>query len=130
MHEVAHRRRKHEKFWIFGAGRYGQRVLEEQKAENVKGFIDNNKSLWNTTIKGKTIISLDEYKEKGYDNLIVVAVMKQYNQIKIISQLLEENITNYEFFGKKLLCRIKRNNEYLFSWNGKEFKDSLCVGGV
>jgi len=70
--------------YIYGAGRYGQRVLEflskNRKDIEVLGFIDTYR---NGTVKGKRILSLSEFKkERPKCDLVIIASSAFYEEME------------------------------------------------
>lgn len=76
---------------LFGAGKTCRRILEKSKYE-VLAVIDNNPDQWRKQISGKTIISLDEYKQ-SYNGCHILIAAYLVDEIK--KQLNENAISNY-----------------------------------
>ncbi|MFA6988606.1 MAG: FkbM family methyltransferase [Candidatus Gastranaerophilaceae bacterium] len=122
-------------FYIFGAGEYGQFVLDICNSNGIKplNFIDNKKS--GTEINGKKVISIDEIEDK--DALIITA--SYFSSYYMHKQLLFKGFENtlnfvvllfyFDYFQHESLLKIKKDlldivenkNKYIESYN--LFKD-------
>lgn len=74
---------------IFGAGEFGQRALEYIGAENIKCFLDNNKTLQGKKVKGKEVLSMAQIKSMKEEILVLVAV--DARKVSVLVKQLEEN---------------------------------------
>lgn len=82
------------KIILFGAGAYGRQAFDNLKAEHeIVCFVDNNSSLWGTTLFGVPIISVGQISEYSQDEADVVICTAAYLQVR--EQLKETGITNY-----------------------------------
>lgn len=82
------------KFYIFGAGEFGENALNIL-GDKCVGFIDNSLDKIGTQKSGREIISLDHFKkinDNCYDILVAVGIKNIY---AIIRQLLDAGYKNY-----------------------------------
>ena len=88
--QVYNRLKSKNKFWLFGAGMYGEAIYEELEkiGVGILGFIDNNELKWHTTYMKKEILPLEEISLKD-DEAIVVCV-SPYSRGPIMKQLMKE----------------------------------------
>lgn len=89
-----------EKFVLFGAGELGKEALKYFGFEKIECFIDNDKTKWGNSIDGKRIISIDEYKSRYTNEIIICAAWE--NVCEIVTQLEKEKILNYRVFTLQL----------------------------
>lgn len=73
---------------IFGAGEVGKHLVHIYEDIKFECFIDNKKA--GTKYEGLSVISLQEYKEKYKDGIIVISTKLYYKEI--MDQLMRENI--------------------------------------
>lgn len=80
--------------YIFGAGNIGKRVYKafERETIHVYAFCDNNKA--GQTIERKEIISVDEFKRKNNENVMMVVASSQY-LAEMKEQLYKSQIYNF-----------------------------------
>ena len=102
--QVYDRLKNKNKFWLFGAGMYGEAIYEElEKMEViVLGFIDNNESKWHTRYMKKEIVSLKEVSLKDDEAIIVCVtpfsrgpIMKQ---LMLAGYIYDENVFTMETY--------------------------------
>lgn len=74
---------------LFGAGQNGRWCLDYLKRQNinVKYFLDNSSKLQNTKIEGIPVISLEEYRNKGLDYVILIT---SKHSVKAIEQTIQD----------------------------------------
>lgn len=83
------------KIAIFGSGHFGKCALSEYGFENVECFIDNSKDKIGKSCENKTIISLNEFKEK-YDNIHIIIAVNNF--VEIAEQLRKEGVEDFEVY--------------------------------
>ena len=83
-------------FYLFGAGSFCTSVIGFSGIENVIAIVDNNESKVGQSIKGKTILSYDEFKE-NYENEFVIITVQLCTE-EIVEQLQKDEICRYLVF--------------------------------
>lgn len=83
-------------FYLFGAGSFCTSVIGFCGIENVIAIVDNNESKVGQSIKGKTILSYDEFKE-NYENEFVIITVQLCTE-EIVEQLQKDEICRYLVF--------------------------------
>ncbi|MBP2657251.1 MAG: hypothetical protein H6Q69_283 [Firmicutes bacterium] len=82
---------------IFGAGKLGHFLFDKLKdIVSIDAFCDNKKSLWNTEIKGKLILSLEKCLINYPDNTYLIAINNHSELIE--RQLIEMGIPENKIF--------------------------------
>ncbi len=77
----------HEKVYIFGAGNMGKecyKLLRQNQIE-IKGFVDNNQSVWGKMFDGYLVVSPSEIDNES--DVVVIAIMKYEEEVR--EQLLQ-----------------------------------------
>ncbi len=96
-----------EKYVLFGAGEYGQQMLNLIGKDKVEFFVDNFIDKREPSVSGIPIYSLVEVKDKLANYILVITVSEKYqNEIEI--QLCSEGITSFVGF-KEMQCTIIKN---------------------
>lgn len=93
---------KDKKIYIFGAGIRGERCCFRltKAGYDVKGFIDNNSSLWNHKKGDVEILSLDQFVEEK-DCFIIISLADAKAERDVKMQLLERDI--YRFASESVI---------------------------
>lgn len=89
------------KYVLFGAGQVGRNALEYYGNEKVICFIDNDETRWGKNIKGKRIISLEQYLEENIQGELMICASWE-NTCEIIAQLRENKIFDYTVFTMQM----------------------------
>ena len=84
---------EHKKCVIFGAGRYGEKILKYLKNVEIEpeALLDNNKQLWNTERHECVVESPDQLLSKYSEVQIIIAVKNQPELI--VNQLLSMGVS-------------------------------------
>ncbi len=108
--------------WLFGASVFGERMLTFLSSNNINviGFIDNDPQKRNSHLMGKTIYSVEDFKNIYSNELIVLCVRKISNEEQIIQQIMttipqvrRELIVTYDLFMDSVV------SEYCWKKRGK-----------
>lgn len=105
-------------FYLFGAGDYGTQFLHMFDSEiQIKGYIDNDIMKQGTRIHGKCCYSLEEFRLKSDEAIIIT--MSQIARVKPIEQLRELGYTKDEdfFIMEEFLSvyHVYKNDKVYFS---------------
>lgn len=96
------------RFWLFGAGMYGQAIYEELNKLNINicGFIDNNEARQHMNFQGKKIFALREiFLEE--DEAVIVCI-SPYSRKPVMQQLqLAGYIFNQNVFTMEIYMSLK-----------------------
>lgn len=84
-----------EKYYIWGAGIRGQRLLRNLGSDHIIGFIDQNISLQGTTLHGIPIISFEQYLKNNDSYYIIVSPLNSSIVSDIVSLLESHSIYHY-----------------------------------
>lgn len=100
-------------FAIFGAGAFGKELFTKLTGEGKKilCFIDNNSSIWGTSIGGIEILSLEQFIKLHYECEVVIACRPGF-KVEIEKQLQENNIVNYSFYNREEVSKKQRLVSY------------------
>lgn len=103
----------HKAFIILGAGYYGMQIVKwfEDLQMPIRGFCDNDRSLWGGTLQGYPIFSVGELSNYKKDIFILIA--SREHEVPMLKQLSEMNFVYREDFLSftdfvKFLCNEKR----------------------
>lgn len=128
----------HKKIIIFGAGYEGERskfILSQiGYGDRVVAFADNNPQNWGEILKGVPIISINELREKYYDEIILIATCKYAPDI--YGQLLEYGFQRQLIFyprGGRFVAGADQQYfdlPYLSKQKGEVFIDAGAYDGM
>lgn len=108
-----------EKYYIFGAGRFGITVLNflSEKGLKIEKFIDNDVAKIGIKVKGVEVISLEEFLDK-YKNGKIVICSEYYEEIA--DQIRKSRFDNVYIFPSSLLFHSLYFNDF-FEMNQSRF---------
>ncbi len=93
------------KIIIFGGGQSGTVALSAVGEEYVEFFCDNQKSMVGKKKYGKTVISVDQMKERMDDYIILIAA-NDGNALEMSEQLETQGISDYVFYYRGVKDRF------------------------
>lgn len=120
------------KIVIWGAGEFGRDVLKKYGEDNVVCFIDSNETKQGKKYEDKEVISLEDYKERGYDYEIVICA-RWVNVCAIEETLKKNNIRNFTVYTRRMIESDdlvvnqfgEAANESEEQWNEKLIEDKV-----
>lgn len=81
-----------ESIWLFGAGKWGEKYIEEYGKSRCKGVVDNSSAKQGTLFHDILVCSYDEFKDRFENENDVIYITTFFGKDQIILQLADDGL--------------------------------------
>lgn len=113
---------KLDKYYLFGAGEYGEQICGLLEKElMILGFLDNDSRKQHTMYCGKMVYSLDEVEEKLDETTGIIVTVSPYTRLPVMQQLMQKGLAqDKQVFTMEMFMMV-----YAAYKNGKVYIPSI-----